>query len=71
MGIGISEIFLILLVALLLFGSKKLPEVARGLGSGLNEMKKAAEDIKKEINQNDVVRDINDLKKDIKESTKI
>jgi TatA/E family protein of Tat protein translocase len=71
MGIGISEIFLILLVALLLFGSKKLPEVARGLGRGLNEMKKAAEDIKKEINQNDVVRDINDLKKDIKESTKI
>jgi sec-independent protein translocase protein TatA len=54
-----------------LFGSKKLPEVARGLGRGLNEMKKAAEDIKKEINQNDVVRDINDLKKDIKESTKI
>jgi len=68
MGIGISEIFLILLVALLLFGSKKLPEVAQGLGKGLREFKKAADDIKKEINSNDVIKDINDIKKDIKES---
>ncbi|MCX6257644.1 MAG: twin-arginine translocase TatA/TatE family subunit [Bacteroidia bacterium] len=71
MGIGISEIFLILLVALLLFGAKGLPEVARGLGKGLREFKKAADDIKKEISENEVVRDIKDFKDDMKDSTKM
>ena len=40
-----SEIFIILLVVLLLFGANKLPEIARGLGKGMNEFKKATEDI--------------------------
>jgi sec-independent protein translocase protein TatA len=36
------EIILILAVVLLLFGAKKLPELARGLGQGINEFKKAS-----------------------------
>jgi sec-independent protein translocase protein TatA len=55
------EIFVILLVVLLLFGSKKIPEFARGIGKGMREFRKATDDIKKEIDE-----DTNDIKKDIK-----
>jgi len=62
-----SEIFVILLVALLLFGSKKIPEIARGLGKGLNEFKKATNEIKKEIiEKNDITDDINNIDKTLK-----
>jgi len=40
-GLGGSELILILGVALLLFGGKKLPELAKGLGQGIKEFKKA------------------------------
>jgi sec-independent protein translocase protein TatA len=40
--LGWPEIVMILVVVLLLFGAKKLPELARGLGSGIKEFKKAS-----------------------------
>ena len=43
--LGYGEILLILLLVLLIFGGKKIPEVARGLGKGLNEFKKARDEI--------------------------
>jgi len=49
-GLGTGEILLIFLVVLLLFGAKRIPEVARGLGRGIREFKKAASDISDEIN---------------------
>ena len=49
MGIGPWEIVVILFVIILIFGGKKLPELARGLGLGLREFKKATEDIKDEV----------------------
>ncbi len=49
-NIGMSELMIILIVVLLLFGPKKLPELARSLGRSLNEFKKAADDVKKELN---------------------
>ncbi len=55
------EIFVILLVVLLLFGSKKIPEFARGIGKGMREFRKATDDIKKEINE-----DTSSIKNDIK-----
>jgi len=48
-GIGPTEILVILLIVLLLFGAKKIPEVARGLGKGIREFKKAAKDIQDEV----------------------
>jgi len=65
-----QEILIIALVVLLLFGSKKIPEMARGLGKGLREFKKAADDIKREINESapEVKKEINELGKDIKKS---
>jgi len=48
-GIGVPEIIILLLVVLLFFGAKRIPELARGIGQGINEFKKASDDIKKEI----------------------
>lgn len=43
-SIGLTEILIILAVVLLLFGGKKIPELMRGLGSGVKEFKNAAKD---------------------------
>tara|TARA_B100001094_G_C17752104_1_gene586333 strand:- start:139 stop:333 length:195 start_codon:yes stop_codon:yes gene_type:complete len=48
-GIGTFEILIILFIVLLLFGAKRLPELAKGLGKGINEFKKASNDIKEEV----------------------
>ena len=42
--LGVTEILIILLVVLLLFGGKKIPELMKGLGSGIKEFKNAAKD---------------------------
>jgi sec-independent protein translocase protein TatA len=62
-----SEIVLVLVVFLLLFGSKKLPEFAKGLGKGLNEFKKATDDIKRELTESakEETKDVDDMKKDL------
>jgi len=44
-SLGATEIILIVLVFVLLFGAKKIPELMRGLGSGLKEFKKAANEV--------------------------
>lgn len=48
-GLGGWEVVLIFAVILLLFGSKKLPELARGLGHGIKEFKKATREVSDEI----------------------
>jgi sec-independent protein translocase protein TatA len=48
-NIGGSELFLILLVILVFFGAKKLPELAKGLGQGIREFRKAAKDVQEEV----------------------
>src|SRR5262245_10138630 len=48
--LGGWEIVLILAVVLVLFGAKKLPELAKGLGSGIKEFKKATRDVTDELN---------------------
>ncbi|RLD66068.1 MAG: twin-arginine translocase TatA/TatE family subunit [Bacteroidetes bacterium] len=61
-----AEIFIILIVILLLFGAKKIPEVAKGLGKGIKEFKKATDEIKKEITDTDIIKDVTDIKKNLK-----
>lgn len=51
MSLGITEIVLILVVVLVLFGGKKIPELARGLGKAQAEYKKAKETIENEVNE--------------------
>ena len=60
MSLGPWEIVLILLVIILIFGGKKIPELARGLGKGLREFKKTTREIKDEV---DTVRE--DVKRSV------
>ncbi len=46
---GYSELIIIFVIVLLLFGGRKIPEIARGLGRGLNEFKKARDGIRDAI----------------------
>jgi sec-independent protein translocase protein TatA len=66
-----QEIVILALAVLILFGSKKIPEMARGLGKGMREFRKAADDIKRELNQSapDIKSGLEDIGKDIKDST--
>ena len=48
-SLGGPEIFVIVFVVLLLFGAKKIPDLARGMGKGIREFKDATKEIKKEV----------------------
>jgi sec-independent protein translocase protein TatA len=48
---GVTEILMILAVVLLLFGGKKIPELMKGLGSGVKEFKNAVKDEDKKVNK--------------------
>ncbi len=48
-NLGTGEILLILLVVLIFFGAKKIPELAQGLGKGIREFRKAARDVQDEM----------------------
>jgi len=50
-GLGTPEIILIVIVILVLFGAKKIPEFMQGIGKGVKEFKKATNDIEKEITE--------------------
>ena len=51
LNLGGGEIFLVLLVILMFFGSGKIPELARGLGKGIREFKDATNNIQREIQE--------------------
>ena len=59
-GIGGGEFFLIIIVVLMLFGSDKIPEIARTLGRGMQQLKNATNDIKAEIHSS---ADLDGIKK--------
>jgi len=62
-NIGGAELFFIVLVVIMFFGSKKIPELARGLGKGMRELKNATGEIQQEIK--DSTKDISKLKKTV------
>lgn len=74
--IGGPEIFIIVLIVVMLFGADKIPEIARGLGKGMRQVKDATNDIKREINETaqkqgldtDIVTDINNQVKEVKDN---
>ena len=58
MAIGPWQIIIIVLAIIILFGGKKIPEIARGLGLGIKEFKKATKEIKNEVkNAADTISD--------------
>lgn len=63
-----AEIFVILLIVVMLFGADKLPEIARGLGKGMRQIKDATNDIKREIKNSAEKNDIDtSIVSDVKE----
>jgi len=65
--LGFSEMLVIFIVALLVFGPKKLPELGKSLGKGIREFKKATEELKSswEEQVKDVTAPLNEVKQDI------
>src|ERR1700755_3553002 len=65
--LGFSEMLMIFIVALLVFGPKKLPELGKSLGKGIREFKKATDELKSmwEDQVKDISAPLNDVKRDI------
>ncbi|MDR9397959.1 twin-arginine translocase TatA/TatE family subunit [Salibacter sp.] len=64
--LGGGEVFMILFIVLLLFGAKKIPEFARGLGKGIRYIKNATDDIQRDIQNN-----MGDVKNDLDVNRKL
>ena len=65
-GMGHWEILMILVVILLLFGAKRIPEMAQGLGQGIREFRKSLREVQQEIDQDapgDLLASVGDAKK--------
>lgn len=64
------EIIVILLVVVMLFGADKIPEIARGLGKGMRQLKDATNEVKREINRSaykkEIDESIGNITKDMK-----
>lgn len=52
-GVGIQEVLLIVLVVLLFFGGKKIPELMKGIGRGVRSFKEGMNEVEKEIETDD------------------
>lgn len=82
-GMSFSEIFFILFIVLILFGADKIPEIARGLGKGMRQLRDATNEIKTEIRksaeQNNIdtsfidetQKEIDKVKEEIEEATNV
>jgi sec-independent protein translocase protein TatA len=79
--ISSGEVFLILFVAVMVFGTDKIPEVARGLGKAMRQIKDATNDIKAEVQKSaekngidtsltaDITKQIGEVKEDLENLT--
>ena len=64
-----QEIFFIMIIVVMFFGADKIPEIARGLGKGMGQVKDATKDIKNEINESAKKNTVNtDIPKSINEN---
>ncbi len=61
-GIGLPELIIIMVIALIIIGPSKLPDLARGLGKGMAEFKKATQEIKDSL---EVDEDFKEIRKDL------
>jgi sec-independent protein translocase protein TatA len=64
-SLGLPELLMIFVVALIVFGPRKLPEIGKTLGKALGEFKKASDELKNTIEREVHVEEFKDLKKDL------
>lgn len=64
-GIGMPELVVILIVALIIIGPKRLPDLAKSLGRGLAEFRRATDDVKDSLNIDGIKDDVSDIKDSI------
>jgi len=64
-SIGFPELLVIMSIALLVFGPKKLPEVGRSIGKALREFRRTSDEIKEKIEEEIQASEFKDIKKDI------
>lgn len=77
--VGGGEILLIMLVALMFFGSKNVPQIARGLGKGMREIRNASNSIKSEIvreaervkEESGITRELKEVESEIRKNTEL
>jgi TatA/E family protein of Tat protein translocase len=67
-SIGPAELILIFVIALLVFGPKKLPEIGRSVGKALREFKRTSDEIKGRIEEEIEASELKDIRKDIRSS---
>ncbi|MGD9125547.1 MAG: twin-arginine translocase TatA/TatE family subunit [Desulfarculaceae bacterium] len=67
-GIGMPELIVILLVALLVVGPRKLPDLARSLGKGLHALRSATDEIKEGLSENEAYQDLQEIKDSFKDT---
>jgi len=67
-GIGMPELIIILVIALIVIGPSKLPDMARALGKGMAEFKKATQDIKESLDVEEVEEGFKEAKEDLVDS---
>lgn len=65
MNLGMTEILIILLIALLLFGPRKLPELGRSLGQSIREFQRGAKNIREEFEKAADVQEFKEIKQEI------
>lgn len=75
-----AEIFIILVIVVMLFGADKIPELARGLGKGMQQLKNATNEVKKEITESvkdqgidtkftkDIEKEVSNIKSKVKDN---
>lgn len=69
-GLGMPEILLILAIALIVIGPKKLPDLAKTLGRAMGEFKRSAQDFKRSIDVETTIKDLNEFDSSKPESGK-
>ncbi len=65
-NIGFPELLIILAIALLVFGPKKLPEVGRSIGRAIREFRRASDEIKEKIEEEIQAEELREIKEELK-----
>jgi len=70
-SIGLPELILIFVVALLLFGPRKLPEIGRSIGKAMGEFRRASNDLRRTVEEEVAAEDLRAIGRDVKQDVAI